>query len=134
MKIELQEPYKSRWKKGYLVTNPEQRKTVILYNNKSDRSSVSYARYLMSCSLGRFLTKEEHVDHVNEDKTEDNLNNLQILTPAENIRKSLPEETINTFTCPICGKEFQRTLQRSSGKTNITCSRSCGGKKSHQRI
>jgi transcription initiation factor IIE alpha subunit len=119
MKIELEEPYKSRWKKGYLVTNPEQRKTVILYNNSKDRSSVSYARYLMSCSQSRFLEREEQVDHINNIKTEDHLDNLQILSPIENVRKSLLGQTLLDFICPVCKKHFQLTA-RQSHKINPT--------------
>lgn len=87
MKIQLELPYKDDWKFGYLVTNPEKRKTIILFNNNKQRSSVSYARYLMACKLKRYLSPEEQVDHIDNDKTNDTLSNLQILTGTENIRK-----------------------------------------------
>ena len=50
-KLILEEPYKSIWKHGYIVTNKENRKTVILFNSKEDRTSTQYARYLMSVNL-----------------------------------------------------------------------------------
>jgi hypothetical protein len=87
MKIELETPYKNDWRLGYIVTNPEQRRTVILFNSSKERSSVSYARYKMAVYLGRYLTKDEHVDHINNDKTQDNYENLQILSQKDNAIK-----------------------------------------------
>lgn len=90
MKIELEEPYKSDWKHGYIVTNRENRKHVILYNSPKDRSTVSYARYLMACSLGKYIDDGFEVDHIDNDKTNDVLSNLQILSKKENLNKSNP--------------------------------------------
>ena len=75
-RIELEYPYNERWRKGYIVTNPEGRKTLILFNNKDDRSSTQYARYLLAVKLGRFLAPEETVDHIDGNKN----NNKQYLT------------------------------------------------------
>ena len=129
MKIQLEYPYNKDWNKGYIVTNPENRRTVILFNNSKNRSSVSYARYLMAITLKRYLTKNEHVDHIDNNKTNDLIENLQILTPKENNRKSfLKGETLLDFTCPICSKKFQLTARQSHKKTPC-CSRQCGHKK-----
>lgn len=88
MRIELEKPYSDRWRHGYVVTNPENRKTLILFNSDEDRSSTQYARYLKAVSIGRFLSDDETVDHIDEDKTNDDIDNLGILTRAENIEKS----------------------------------------------
>jgi len=130
MKIDLQIPYKKDWRAGYLVTNPENRRTVILFNNKKNRSSVSYARYLMACHLKRYLTLNEHVDHIDNDKTNDTIPNLQILTQAENSKKAAKGKTYRDFICPVCQKEFQLE-SRQSHKNQPCCSRKCGGIKSH---
>lgn len=126
MKIDLLPPYSTIWVKGYLVVNPENRRNVILYNCSDIRSTVSYARYLMSVHLGRFLTDEEQVDHINNDKTDDRIENLQILSRLENMRKTHKKgETMRAFICPICSKEFYLTA-RQSHKINPSCSRKCG--------
>ena len=88
MKITLQTPYKEDWKFGYLVINPENRRTVILFNDNNNRSSVSYARYQLAVKLQRYLTNNEFADHIDNDKTNDDINNLQILTRKENNLKS----------------------------------------------
>lgn len=130
MKIDLEFPFNDKWKKGYLVINKEPRRNVILYNSHTDRTTISYARYLLSVSLGRILDRNEVVDHINNDKLDDRLDNYQILSPAANVRKSAKGKTYREFVCPVCGTHF-KLESRQSHKANPTCSRSCGGKKSH---
>ena len=131
MKIELEFPFNDIWQTGYIVTNKDNRKMVCLYNNQKDRSTISLARYLVSVKERRLLSKDEHVDHIDNDKTNDSLENLQILSPIENHNKSFKVgETYYSFTCPVCGIDFKLSA-RQSHKTNPTCSRKCGGIKSH---
>ena len=135
-RIELERPYSVDWKYGYLVTNPQNRKTVILYNNHKDRSSTQYARYLMAVKLGRYLAKNETVDHIDEDKTNDSLTNLQILSMRDNLVKANKKPNFQ-LVCPICKKSFEKTHTQMRGKKDraannmIACSRKCGGKLSH---
>ena len=107
--IPLQLPYSERWMKGYLNVNPEGRKTLVLYNSPSDRSSTQYARYLLAVSLGRYLTETEEVDHIDDDKTNDDISNLQVLCKKANIEKSRPTVYL-TGHCPICGVEITKKL------------------------
>lgn len=132
-RIELEYPYNERWRKGYVVTNPEGRKTLILFNSEKDRSSTQYARYLMAVKLGRFLTSEETVDHIDGDRRNNSIDNLQILSLAENIRKTFKKEDYHCV-CPICGKEFnipRQSVRNDESRTRILsgkrcCSRECG--------
>lgn len=134
MKIELKEPYKSKWKTGYILVNRENRRTVLLVNNKHDRTSTQYARYLMSVKLGRFLDPElETVDHIDGDKTNDNIGNPQLLTRLENIRKSQKKENFECI-CPVCNIDFLvprsrsgRIVREKIKNNQICCSRKCGG-------
>lgn len=71
MKIELEEPFKSLWKNGYLVNDNEGRKRVMLYNSPDNRSGVTYARYLKCVELGYILPTRLEVDHDDHDKTND---------------------------------------------------------------
>ena len=88
MKIELKPPYNKVWRYGYLSVNSEGRETLTLYNSCNDRSVTQYARYLLAVKLGRFLTEDETVDHIDGDKTNNSIDNLQVLSMADNIRKS----------------------------------------------
>ena len=131
-KIRLEEPFASAYRFGYIVTNKENRKHVVLYNSNKDRSTISYARYLYSVHLGRFLRKEEQVDHINNDKTDDSLQNLQILTIKSNNRKyaNLKGRQYVNYICPICGTSFKRTKGNSNRtpcklNTLIVCGAKC---------
>ena len=88
MKIELEFPYNKDYKTGYLIDGSENRKMVILISHDNSKHGTSYARYLMAVSLKRYLLDTETVDHINEDKTDDRLENLQILSRVENIKKN----------------------------------------------
>lgn len=140
MKIELEYPYSEDFKAGYLVVNKEPRRTLCLIKYDKSRTSTSYARYLMSIKIGRYLEENEHVDHIDGDSLNDNIDNLQILSPSENNRKRDTQlgikETIIQLVCPVCKSEFSRSKNRVShklknGKTPC-CSRKCGGIHSHK--
>lgn len=138
MKLELDIPFKEEFKAGYLNMNKEPRRVVLLVRKDNTKTSTSYARYLMSCKLGRRLRRDEHVDHIDHDPLNDVIDNLQILSPAKNNKKKNKHlsisRTMMTLSCPICGNEFTREARQlkikiKNGKTP-TCSRSCGGKMS----
>jgi hypothetical protein len=110
------------------------RKHVVIYDfKKGIRKTVSYPKYLMEKFLGRKLKGDETVDHINNDFTDDRIENLQILSRADNIRKSAPKRKMYTFICPICKKEATKELSqvihnRSQNKSGPYCSRKCAGK------
>lgn len=98
------------------------------------------SRYMMEQHLGRKLKTSEHVDHINGDKTDDRLENLQVLTIADHTRKTIKDSgrviEYVTITCALCGSEAQKEARnvRHNAKRNKTgpyCSRSCAGKASH---
>lgn len=133
MKITLEYPYSADWKLGYLQTNGEGRKTVILFNSSQDRSSTAYARYVMAVKLGRYLTSDEEVDHIDCNKFNDSLDNLQLLTKEEHREKTTAERSVTPlkFVCECCGKDFERVKNRATSKTKY-CSVDC--RNNHSKI
>lgn len=134
MLLKLEEPFKSKWKFGYLVTQNE-RVTVRLRNNEREKKSISYARYLMSVKLGYEVPDEYEVDHRDNDRTNDDIHNLQLLTVDEHRIKTGKEKTeaaLIELTCPLCKKMFRRLKGyvefRKKMNQKITCSRICSGK------
>ena len=109
---------------------------MLLVGHDNSKTSVSYARYLMSVSLGRYLSRNEHVDHINGNKMDDRIENLQILSQHENNIKSVRENNLTRktteFKCPVCGVLFIRASHNYNYRPNFkpTCSRRCGGIKS----
>jgi hypothetical protein len=133
-KIELDYPYSADFKQGFLNINKEPRRVVLLVRDDGTKTSTSYARYLMSCHLKRYLTREEHVDHIDNDKLNDKVENLQLLSIADNNRKKNAflgiTKTFVKRVCPVCNTDFERDCRNISyklknGKTP-TCSRRCG--------
>ena len=92
------------------------RKHIIIYENFK-RITVSYPEYLMEQHLGRKLTEDETVDHIDNDFTNDSIDNLQILTRVNNIRKSSPKALMIELKCTNCSKLYSITLNRH--KSNL---------------
>lgn len=129
--------------KGYRVyppvTSSEGRKLVVLLpiiGSGLSRTTTSYARYLLAVKLGRRLQKNEDADHINNDPTDDRIENLQVLTKEQNIRKSFTSRHVTRkmvrMRCPGCGAEFDRrrvvTHLGRKGKVFTACSRTCCGR------
>ncbi len=141
MKIQLKYPYNIDYKAGYLNTNKEPRRVVLLVRNNGTKTSTSYARYLMSCHLKRYLLPTEHVDHIDNNKLNDIVENLQILSQAENNKKCLIANNIRLadpilITCPVCNKKIYKPARNVKYKIKQgkkpCCSRKCGGTYSHR--
>lgn len=140
-KIDLEYPYSEFYKAGYLRVNRENRKTLYLVERGYTQvtSSTSYARYLMAVHLKRILEEDEQVDHIDNDKTNDNISNLQILSCADNLKKSAKGLSLIDLVCSHCNKNFtreKRLVPISNGGTKkdlnlnpnlIFCSYSCSG-------
>lgn len=135
-KIDIQYPFTTKYDCAYRVSS-QGRNTVVLYKTVTkERTSISYAKYLMSIHLKRWLTKDEHVDHINNNKMDDRIDNYQILTLAENNQKqaSLLGCQVVEYKCAACDNKFVVKRKYShfvTGNKSMTCSRSCGGKSSH---
>lgn len=85
--------------------------------------------------LGRELTKEETVDHINNDFTDDRIDNLQLLSLRDNVLKSKigKEAIMYSFSCLCCGKEAVRELYKVErnwklGRSGPYCGKQCAGK------
>lgn len=138
MLIELQEPFKSKWSKGYLRLSNENRKILDLFNSNSERTTISYARYLMGVKLGFEVPEEYEVDHKDNNKTNDDINNLQLLTQEQNLLKqqwwyNAMIQVWHIFPCSYCHGLFyitdrQLKGRRSQGVEHEFCSRSCSAK------
>lgn len=97
---------------------------------------TSRARYRLSVKLRYIVPQEFEVDHEDEDKLNDEVNNLQLLTKTQNVQKhyevkrgGTPIE--ETYNCTHCGKPFtlnhgEANSRKASTKSgNLFCSKSC---------
>lgn len=121
--------YKKIWHKN------EKRFIVVIRKKDGVLTSMSYARYLMCLKEGRWLKKDEDVDHINGKKDDDRIENLQILSKKENIKKyrNLDKPILKLmYVCPVCNKKFERSKSASYKSIHlgkiIHCSRKCAHK------
>lgn len=105
---------------------------------KGLKSSVMLARCLLEVHLNRKLEENEHADHINGDKTDDTLGNLQVLSVREHRLKSGLEikdrydkvgRKEENVICPSCGKVIVVDIWRIKTAEDkgrlVTCSRTC---------
>lgn len=110
------EPPYEQYKIGRVhVCNRGHRRNISLYS-KENKLGTTYARYLFQINywkkFGRMIPNGMEVDHINENKLDDRLDNYQLLTGFENRMKSaarIPEKLVIGI-CPICKTYFSRTV------------------------
>lgn len=95
----------------------------------SDGSVVAEHRFVMEQYLGRPLRGDEEVHHKDENKKNNALENLELLTASEHTKHHHPER-LETLVCPFCEQSFQRhpryvRSKRSLGAMDLYCSASC---------
>lgn len=84
--------------------------------------------------IGRFLEDHEIVHHINEDRQDNRIENLEITTLSEHAKQHGYKEAKNKIlNCGFCNKKFEISIvnhrvKTKSGQKNFYCSRSCNGK------
>lgn len=146
MKIEVSDYFKKDYRSAYLFANNRGRNCVELIHNNSTKSKpikrfISYAKYLWISEHKQEVPLGYEIDHINGDGKDDRIENLQLLTKAENIKKGWKEKKrlgleVVDLVCPICGKTFTKrmVLVRRISSQPVCCSRSCSGKLSWRHI
>lgn len=84
---------------------------------------VYYHRHVKSIEIGRWLTKDEHVHHIDENKINNNIENLDILNSRDHMLKHQIERGFNIKhieKCIVCDNEFETY-------TSKYCSNKCVG-------
>jgi len=114
------------------------RKHMCVVTDDGKRTTISYPKYLMEIHLGRKLEEHETVDHINNDFTDDRIENLQILSRADNTRKqcALNPRKYYEFICPVCHNKSVKAMNqvkanKKKGKSGPYCSKRCAGIASH---
>ena len=122
---------------------PSKRRSIVTVKlPNGNRLTMTYARYLMSVHLNRYLESYEHVHHVDEDKTNDKLNNLEVKHEIPHgvdhnleVKIHYPEVAV----CHQCSSPFlltskqvkYRRANERKGLAGPFCSYKCVGKYSH---
>lgn len=117
--IDLEEPFRSKWRKGYLQIHPSGRRYVHLYNSDDDRSLISYGRYLLCVKEGRFVESGIEADHLDNDYKNDAADNIQGIPSLENNRKAHLASrgfirSAEDQLCAVCGAAFRLKKVRAT--------------------
>lgn len=117
----------------YIATNKEPRRVATLRKPNGEMTSMSYAKYLYTSYYQVDVAEGDHIDHINGDKMDDRIENLQIISGTYNIQKDHKCKEMVVLVCPVCNEEFLFPKRNLSTHPNPCCSRKCGGIKSHWR-
>jgi len=121
-------------KKGdylYCITEPAHPKAT---KNKY----VLHHRVVMENHLGRTLQSQEVVHHINGDKKDNRVANLEVMTKAKHsVLHGLAQGyKMVDLVCPQCGKKFTKpkrsTHLNKPGQNKTFCSRTCNGRFSRE--
>ena len=102
MKENISDYYKNKgFVKLYVVINKEPRRVAILYKEDKTSLTMSYAKYLYTSYYKEDVDKEYHIDHINGDKMDDRIENLQKISGRYNrVKDKNPREMI-ILKCPV---------------------------------
>lgn len=102
--------------------------------NRTKNDYVLLHRVIVENHLGRLLNADEVVHHINEDKKDNRIENLEVLTASEHAKhhKSSIGRKLLEIRCPECSKIFIREKRsthiiKKTGRYT-TCSKKCRGK------
>lgn len=88
-------------------------------------------RYVMEGILGRALSQDEVVHHLDGNKSHNDPSNLELQTNEEHARHHANTVERLSTNCSICGKEVLRTESKlrnnAKRKSVTTCSKHCAG-------
>lgn len=89
---------------------------------KADGAIQLEHRYLMEKYLGRKLNRNEHIHHINGDKSDNRLENLVVMSARKHTRMHKAKHPL-TKECVVCGKIF--TPSPTKRERAKVCSDSC---------
>ncbi len=105
--------------------------------NSTANGYVLLHRLVMENHLGRLLTDDEIVHHKDENKRNNDINNLEVMSRSKHtILHRKTGRNIVELVCPNCHGKFHREKRNVVNRANqigIYCSRSCSAKKTIER-
>lgn len=113
----------------YKVFHKKEKRFYVQLVSKAKRTTISFAKFVLSINLGRVLTKQEEVDHIDNNKLNDNVDNLQILTQEENQNKYISSITTQQeIKCHYCSNLTVKTKSKIASNRFTFCSVDCKNK------
>lgn len=131
-------PYSTEFESGYVRFSVDglDNTTVMLkkYNSTCHYAITTYPRYLMEVHLGRFLEKQEKVYHIDKNRFNFNIDNLEVrkIGAAQTTKKTgkqpstKSEPVMVELICSYCKQPFNKDSRfLSANATNRFCCKGC---------
>ena len=135
IKAEIIKLYPDYCKVGGPYERKDKRKHLILYsqgkpNSPIKRRTLSWPKAIMEVTLGKKLSKEETVDHKDDDFSNNSIINMQILKRKIHIFLDVKRMKSIQCNCIWCDKLFFISSDqiKIKNKAGPFCSKSCSGK------
>ena len=116
------------------ISNFDGRVRCVLYFLDKTHKRMSYPKYLMECHLGRYLTDDETVDHIDQNPQNNDISNLRVISRKKHCSNDAKRCVPVVLTCALCGKQFEhkgslnyRNRSKKKCKGFYFCSRHCAG-------
>ena len=115
------------------------RRVVYLIGKGNKRKAITYARALLQIKESRLFDLDKTVDHIDNNKLNDSIENLQILSLKENAKKSNGDLGKEIYICQNCRNEFIYDVasyrkNRKANKSGPYCNRSCASQANRARV
>ena len=95
-------------------------------------------RVIMEHHIGRKLGFNEVVHHINGDRKDNRIENLEIMSRSEHSRMHHKSPEYIKLTCAHCGREFEKYMREyryavKHGRTEFCCCKQCSGKHNYAK-
>ena len=132
MKVEVSDFYKKKGVKAvYVGINKEPRRVATLIYTNGEKHSMSYAKYVYTSYYECDVAEGDQVDHIDKNKMNDDISNLQVISRKLNSNKSKMIKEFVELECPVCHEKFLFEKRNLSTHPNPCCSKKCGAIKSY---
>lgn len=133
-----EEPYRNYTRAKCFFTETSGRKHIYMQDPITKGiMHIPFARYVFQVDYWKkyqkWIPEGYEVDHINNDKSDDRLENLQLLTQSQNIRKkhNVSGVKLSVLECPICNILYTiqgNYLSNDKIKVAKCCSLKCGAR------
>jgi hypothetical protein len=84
----------------------DNRSRIVIVFLDGTKKTVSYPKFIMENHIGRKFTKNETVDHIDGDVTNNDIDNLAVIDRSAHAKLDAKRIGSQTFICEVCHSSF----------------------------